>query len=380
MKKIIKSWKKIIIFAILIVLVISVILYETVFRNKIVDTEYKSFVGLDDVNLQTYVMDDLYASINSEFNSDEYEITEMFSTYVSKEYLEEVEYNSKTNVYFGFTLDELAAQFNDKKFVFTVNDNNQTDVKEFEDFNENYTKMIKNVVIGSGVIITCAIVSVVSSGTSIAIIFAASAKTATTFALSSATMSGVIAGGIEYYNSGDIKQAVEKASLEASEGFKSGAIIGAITGGATAAVKEFKSAKAIKNLNFIDRGKIAENRAVEKYGGRAQVAYLNGKEVPFNTSGATRVDIERVVDGHLEGIEVKNYNLNSKVCRKALVKDIKREINDRVQQMPKGSTQRVVLDIRGRNYDKKLLKSVIKGIKNSCEEVYHNLPVDVLYN
>ena len=137
---------------------------------------------------------------------------------------------------------------------------------------------------------------------------------------------------------------------------------------------------AIKNLNFIDRGKIAENRAVEKYGGRAQVAYLNGKEVPFNTSGATRVDIERVVDGHLEGIEVKNYNLNSKVCRKALVKDIKREINDRVQQMPKGSTQRVVLDIRGRNYDKKLLKSVIKGIKNSCEEVYHNLPVDVLYN
>ena len=85
MKKIIKSWKKIIIFAILIVLVISVILYETVFRNKIVDTEYKSFVGLDDVNLQTYVMDDLYASINSEFNNDEYEITDMFSTYVSKE-------------------------------------------------------------------------------------------------------------------------------------------------------------------------------------------------------------------------------------------------------------------------------------------------------
>ena len=46
--------------------------------------------------------------------------------------------------------------------------------------------------------------------------------------------------------------------------------------------------------------------------------------------------------------------------------------------MPKGSTQRIVLDIQGRNYSKKTLKEVIKGIQNACEESYHKIPVDIM--
>mgnify|MGYP003293516376 CR=1 FL=1 len=75
----------------------------------------------------------------------------------------------------------------------------------------------------------------------------------------------------------------------------------------------------------------------------------------------------------------KNYDLTSKENRKNLTWVIKREVTARVKNMPEGSTQRIVLDVRGRNYDKKLLDGVVKGIKNSCSDVYSDIPVDIMY-
>lgn len=62
-------------------------------------------------------------------------------------------------------------------------------------------------------------------------IFAVSATTAETMALSSAAFGGISAGIIRGIQTGDFNEAIEAAALSGSEGFKWGAIIGAVLGG-----------------------------------------------------------------------------------------------------------------------------------------------------
>lgn len=373
-KKLVKISTK----TILLVLMISILVSGCANKVQNIETnEELSFTDLSDEKLQDYILETLYSGINSEFSNEDYVISDITTVYISKEYLEELEYNSKANIYFGYTLDELARKFNGKKYVFEVGEDNQTIVSEFKDYENNFQKMLKNVMIGSGVIVTCATVSLLTGGT-ISIIFAASAKTGTTFALSSATFGGIASSAVEYYQTGDIKKSLEKGALEASESFKWGAIIGSVTGGITETVTQTSAAKELKYMNSAERGARSEARAAKKYGGKEQVSFLNGKEVNTSVSGATRPDLIRTVNGKLEAIEVKNYNLNSKESRKHLVKELKRQVTARVNNLPKGSTQRIVLDIQGRNYDKKILDGVVKGIKESCKDVYPDIPIDIM--
>ena len=337
----------------------------------------QDFSGLDDINLQDYLNESIYSNMGAYIQSDDYTIEDITSIYVSKEYIEELEYNSKSNIYFGFTLEELQKQFNGKKYVFKLGDNNETTVSEFEEYTDVYMQMIKNVAIGSGVISVCTTVSVATGGT-ISLIFAVSAKTATEVAISSATISSFISMTVNYYQTGDINDAVEKGLLEGSESFKWGAIIGAVTGGFVESISQYKVATHVKNTNPITLGRESEAKATIKYGGKNQVSYLNGKEVATSELGATRPDIVRVVDGKLEAIEVKNYNLISAESRNSLYTELKRQVTDRVQHLPKGSTQRIVLDGSGRNYSDSLIDDVISKIQSVCYEVYPNIPVDVM--
>ena len=336
-----------------------------------------TFSGLDDKKLQEYVAENLYSGINAEFSNEDYKIEQITTVYVSKEYIEELEYNSKSNIYFGYTENDLSKLFDGKKYVFNVGKDNQTIVEEFKFYNDNYNKIIKNVMVGSGVILVCATVSIASGGT-IGIIFAASAKTAATFATSSAALSGLMSYAIEYYETGDLNTALEKAAVDASESYKWGAIIGSISGGTSEAIKQFKAAKELKTLDFKERGARSELRAAKKYGGREQISYLNGEEVSSDIPGATKPDLVRDVNGKLEKKKKKNYNLNSKNSRKNLLKELDRQVTSRSNNLPDGSTQRIVLDVQGRNYNKKLLREVISNIKKTCEHSYHNIPVDVM--
>lgn len=61
--------------------------------------------------------------------------------------------------------------------------------------------------------------------------------------------------------------------------------------------------------DVIPTARQAELLALDKYPGTEQVSFFDGKEVPWGTPGATRPDIVRIVDDHIEAIEVKNYNL-----------------------------------------------------------------------
>lgn len=201
------------------------------------DTMSLEFSGLNDENLLSYVEDVVYSDTIKNLNNTEYVVEEVQTVYISKEYIEETSFNSQSNVYFGYTIDELNAQFQGSKYIFTLGDNGKTVVQELEEIpNTTGETMLKNVLMGSGVILVCTTVSFVTAAVgapvAVSVIFAVSAASAKTMALSSAMFGAVISGIVKGYQTGDVEEALEAAALGATEGFKIGAITGALTGGA----------------------------------------------------------------------------------------------------------------------------------------------------
>ena len=205
-------------------------------NEEISDCEYvPDFENLNDEELLQYVEDNMYANLVAEISDNGYYVEDINAVYVSKEYLEELAYNSKSNIFFGYTLEEVHNIYGNERFVFTLGENGETVVAPFEDYDDTYEQVIKNVAIGSGVILVCVTISAVTGGTggpaAISMIFAASAKTGTIMALSSGALSGVAAGVVTGIETGDMDEAVKAAALAGSEEFKWGAISGALAGG-----------------------------------------------------------------------------------------------------------------------------------------------------
>lgn len=347
--------------------------------TELTDEEITSnFNSLSDPQLLQYVEDSMYQSMTLEFNSDDYIIEDVSAIYISKEYLEELEYNSQANVIFGYTLDEVAEQFDGGKYVFTLADDGTTTVQPFEDYDDTYEKVLKNVAIGTGVILVCVTVSVVTAGAgmpAVSMVFAASAKTGATMALSSGGMGAATAGIVTAIQTGDVEQAIDAAAFAGSEAFKWGAITGVVAGGVE---KVVTMKKAVSATNTVCTPRESELYALKRYKGTEQVSFIDGVEVPMNTPGATRPDVVRMVGDKLEAIEVKNYNLESPSNRGTLYSELRRQVADRVKNLPEGSTQRIVLDTRGRGFSDDLVKHVTTHIQDMLSEVYPNIPIDVL--
>jgi len=194
--------------------------------------------NLNDPALLNCVEDSVYSELVSNLGND-YFVQNVSAVYVSKEYLEEISYNSQSNLFFGYTLAELDEQFEGTRYVFTLSDDDQTTVEPFEEYDDTYVQVFKNVAIGSGVILICVTVSVVSGGVgapAVSMIFAASAKTGTVMALSSGGIGALASGIVTGVQTQNFDQAVKAAALAGSEGFKWGAISGTISGGASEAV------------------------------------------------------------------------------------------------------------------------------------------------
>ncbi len=334
--------------------------------------ENTSFKGLNDPNLWQYVEDAVYSELEENFQSDDFAVNDISVSYISAEYLEDLAYNLQENIYFGYKLSELEEQFQGTKFVFTLGDDGRTAVKAFEAYDDTFDKVVRNIAVGTGVILICATVSVATGGlgaSAVSVVFAASAKTGATFALSSGTISGVISGTVTGMQTGDFDQALKAAALSGSEGFKWGAISGAITGGImqTAALNK-----------TVPSPREAEAAALKKYGGEEQLTYLGGKEVPYGTPGATRPDVVVNRNGVLEAIEVKRYDLANDACCDRLSKELLRQVTARTQNLPVGSTQRIVLNVEGRNFSHSLVEGVITELQSTLNGVYPGIPIEVM--
>ena len=195
------------------------------------------FEKLSDPDLLTYVENSVYTELVETLDSEEYFVENVEAVYYSKEYLEELEYNSQSNIYFGFTLAEIDKYFDGEKYIFTLGNDGQTVVKAFEHYDDTYEQALMNVATGAGIIFICVTLSVVSGGTApaVSMIFAASAKTGTAMALSSGALGSVASGVVMGIETKDFEETLKSMALTGSEGFKWGAISGIVSGGATQA-------------------------------------------------------------------------------------------------------------------------------------------------
>lgn len=287
-----------------------------------VDDDF-DFESLDDPALLPYMEDTVYAGLVAALDSDEYFVENVKAVYISQEYLDELAYNSRANIFFGYTLAELNEQFQGEKYVFTLGDNNETVVEPWKDYDDTYQRALLNVAIGAGIILICVTVSIVSYGAgapAVSMIFAVAAKEGTAVAVSKGVITGVAAGVVKGIQTGDMNEALKAAALEGSEAFKLGAICGAVSGGASEAIalkgatlnglkmnqaamiqKESKLPLSfIKNFHSIEEYNIYKNAGLSYVRINRTWAFsrhIDLDSVITDCYGKTKTNAQRILDG-----------------------------------------------------------------------------------
>ena len=89
-----------------------------------------------------------------------------------------------------------------------------------------------------------------------------------------------------------------------------------------------------------------------------QKSFIDGKEVPYGTKGSVRPDLYK--EG--SSIDVKNYNVESATGRSNLARNIEKQYYQRVDNLPEGTEQMVLIDIRGQNVSNADLTSLYNDI------------------
>ncbi len=202
----------------------------TEFKGVLPETE---FYGLNDEELLEYVEATVCSDISAQLGEGYY-VEDVSAIYISQDYLDELAFNSQKNIYFGYSLEEVEEQFQGTKYVFTLGDDGTTEVIPFEEPDDSFNQIVKNVAIGTGVILICVTISAVSAGLgapAVSIVFAASAKSAAEFAISTGVITTISNAAIIGYQTGDWEKAWKEAAVKGSESFKVGAITGSLIGG-----------------------------------------------------------------------------------------------------------------------------------------------------
>ena len=206
------------------------------------EKEIPQFSNLTDPDLLGYTDNMIYSELVAALDPELFYVEEVSSAFLSKEYLEELEYNSRSNIFFGYSLSDLDAQFQGKKYIFTLDNDGQTEVEELVEFKDDtYDQVIKNVAIGTGIVLICVTVAIIaknpsvvaSAGKTVKILFTASSaggNAGLTMALKSAGIAGLAAMIVEGISTGDVKQALKTGLKKAGEEFVTTAIFGAVEG------------------------------------------------------------------------------------------------------------------------------------------------------
>ena len=85
-----------------------------------------------------------------------------------------------------------------------------------------------------------------------------------------------------------------------------------------------------------------------------------------------------MVGDHMEAIEVKYYNFENPSCLSTMYSELEREISSRVANLPPDMTQRVVLDVTGRNFSEELVNTVLETVQSRLFDIYPNIPIDIV--
>lgn len=218
------------------------------------DEDVPEFTNLSDPELCSYLEKNIYTDVITTLDSADYLVEDVKATYVSKEYLDELAYNSKSNIYFGYNLEDVEKEFGNEKYIFTCDESGQTVVERYEQYDNTFNQVVQNVAIGTGVVLICATVSVVSAGVgvpAVSVIFAAAAKTGTVMAVQSATIGAAITATVTGIQTHDVNETLKQTALSASQDFKFGAILGVATGGTGKIFQLSKATKGGLTLNEV---------------------------------------------------------------------------------------------------------------------------------
>ena len=164
-------------------------------------------------------------------------------------YNKSLEYNTGENIYWGYKLSdpEVQALKSGNNYFFLTDEEGNVKPIRFEEYDDTYDKMIRDVAIGTGVIVITATVGVVTAGAglpAVSMVFVAAAKGSAEFALVSAGIGGVLTYATEMITTGDNKEALKKSVAKAAEEYKVGAIVGLVTGVASEAIMLKTATKA----------------------------------------------------------------------------------------------------------------------------------------
>lgn len=348
------------------------------------DVDPSSFKSASDPDLMEYIENDVFAHLEEKLATDDCKVVNVKATYVSKEYIEELNYNTKKNIYFGYSLDEIEKQLEGKPYIFSLSDEGTTGIKIVEDKEDHYNEIVRNVAIGTGIILVCVTIAVVTYGagsgasaagtaTAINVFFTAAAKEATQYALIGATVAYVSSSAIEYYKTGDYQDAINEGIYRASQSYMWSALFGAVSGGLGSLAK---MPKWMKTHGGHPTWQESEKDIAQSLGAKEQLSFLGGKEVPWGTPGATRPDgIIVNADRTLTAVEVKNYNLADNASLAGLKRELERQVKQRLTDLPQGSKQVIYLDARGRGYSTAYLEKVRAYLFKSLNEIYPDIPI-----
>jgi len=88
----------------------------------------------------------------------------------------------------------------------------------------------------------------------------------------------------------------------------------------------------------------------------SQKSFKDGVETTYGAKGSTRPELYK--PGH--SIEVKNYNVMTGSGQNNLINNVSRQVNSRTLNLPKGTKQTIIIDVRGQ----KVTNDALKSIKN----------------
>ena len=95
-------------------------------------------------------------------------------------------------------------------------------------------------------------------------------------------------------------------------------------------------------------------------GYRDQVSFKDGNEVSHGAKNSSRPDFYN--NGH--SIEVKNYKVTTSSGRSNLIRNVSKQINKRISDLPEQTRQSVIIDVRGQN----VARDVLRDIKQKINE------------
>lgn len=341
--------------------------------SPLIEEPTETVVEYDEETLQQ-LKDQVYADISEELSTDEYLVQDVKVIYLTEE--EVATMSPEDKIYFGYSANGLNDVITSDMTVIDESEYGTIDVKSEKLLDkDDRTTVIKNLAIGTGIILVCVTVVCVTKDMEIdnevvTAFIELAPKAAALGAAGFATITGTVSGAIQYVKSKNLKESFRKLIVDGSKGFKWGAIIGTVYAGASTFLSDFMETHNEKIPEF----KESEVDAAKKFKSiKEQVVFCGGVESPKAFSGCSIVDF---VTKKNEAVEVKNYDLKNNMS--SLLSTLKRQIGERVKNLPEGYTQKIVLDVRGRGYSKDFIKQCVTDIQEALKDIYPNIPVEVI--